>query len=249
MGTSYSPNIVKDGLVFYVDPMNSRSWTGPDSSTINSLKGNNTGSIFNDTSGSFGVNTSFDFDGTDDHINTNFIPSDSITTSVTLAGWVRINVLSRYSVSTIVGIEGLNGGGSSSNLALMIYKFSHNSGDFRYYFGMGSQAGFGPDIGTLTGNNYYLNEWRYFAITYPTSGTGNKYYNNGVLDATDTFSNVLDGRVPSNGGVAIGARNKPASSIVQFNLDGQIGPVQIYNRELSAAEVKQNYNAMKARFK
>ena len=248
MPTTAGPNIVENGLVFYADPSNQRSWLGPDSNTVNSLKGNNTGSIFNDTSGSFGVNTSFDFDGTDDHINTNFIPSDSITTSVTLAGWVRINALPRYGAAAIVGIAGLNGGGSSSNLALIIVRDSNASDDFSYYFGMGSQSGFGPKIGILTGNNYYLNEWRYFAITYPTSGTGNKYYNNGVLDGTDGFNNVLDGRVPSNGGVAIGARNIPASSIVQYNFDGQIGPVQIYNRELSAAEITQNYNALKGRF-
>ena len=38
-----APNLVNDGLVFYADPINPRSWTGPDSNTVNSLKGNNTG--------------------------------------------------------------------------------------------------------------------------------------------------------------------------------------------------------------
>jgi len=30
---------------------------------------------------------------------------------------------------------------------------------------------------------------------------------------------------------------------------GDIGPVLMYNKALSASEVKQNYNAMKARFR
>jgi hypothetical protein len=30
--------------------------------------------------------------------------------------------------------------------------------------------------------------------------------------------------------------------------NGKLGPVQIYNKSLSAAEVKQNYNALKGRF-
>ena len=66
-----APNIVEDGLVFLVDAANPRSWTGPNSSTVNDLIGTPTGSIFNDTSGSYGDNNSFAFDGTDDYIDTN----------------------------------------------------------------------------------------------------------------------------------------------------------------------------------
>ena len=67
------PNIVEDGLVFYIDAMNLRTWSGPDSSTVNSLKGTTTGSIIADTSGSFGINNSFTFDGADDKIETNLL--------------------------------------------------------------------------------------------------------------------------------------------------------------------------------
>ena len=62
-------NIVTDGLVFYVDPAYKKSWTGPDSSTVNDLISTPIGSIINDTSGSYGINESFAFDGTDDYID------------------------------------------------------------------------------------------------------------------------------------------------------------------------------------
>ena len=238
MGLAHGANIVNDGLVFYADPMNPRSWTGPTSNTVNSLKGNNTGSIFNDTSGSFGANTSFDFDGTDDHISTNFIPSDSITTSVTLAGWANFNSLANNALGVIIGIKG---DPTSKNLALSVAKYGH---EFLFYFGMGSQAGYGPSIDDV----FSTNKWVYLAMTYPTSATGTKYYFNGVLHATDSFSNVLSGNVPSNPGISIGARYQVTTGAEQFNINGQIGPVQIYNRELSEAELTQNYNALKGRF-
>jgi hypothetical protein len=44
----------------------------------------------------------------------------------------------------------------------------------------------------------------------------------------------------------IGGRLLNGSVNAAFN--GDIGPVQIYNRALSASEVLQNYNALKSRF-
>ena len=59
MGTTYhNKPIVRDGIVFCIDPANKVSWTGPDSSTVNDLVGTTTGSIIADTSGSFGINNS-----------------------------------------------------------------------------------------------------------------------------------------------------------------------------------------------
>ena len=55
---------IKDGLVFAIDPANKDSWAGPTSATVDSLTLYNplSGSIVNDTSGSYGVNESFTFD-------------------------------------------------------------------------------------------------------------------------------------------------------------------------------------------
>ena len=56
---------VKKGLVFAIDPANKDSWAGPTSNKVDNLVSYNftTGSIFNDPSGSYGVNESFIFDG------------------------------------------------------------------------------------------------------------------------------------------------------------------------------------------
>ena len=45
-----APNIVEDGLVFLVDAANPRSWTGPNSSTVNDLIGTDIKPIGSQTS-------------------------------------------------------------------------------------------------------------------------------------------------------------------------------------------------------
>ena len=90
MPVTAGPNIVEDGLVFYLDSVNKDSWSGPNSNIVNSLIGSATGSIDNDTSGSFGNNNSFTFDGVDDKIS---IPPDPLATETraafTVSAWVK----------------------------------------------------------------------------------------------------------------------------------------------------------------
>ena len=46
----------------------------------------------------------------------------------------------------------------------------------------------------------------------------------------------------------IGAWLNNAQSGIQLALNGEIGPIQVYDRGLSANEVLHNYNALKSRF-
>ena len=77
MGTTYhNKPIVTDGLVFYVDPANKVSYVSGSLSTFNLITPSITGSLKNDTS--FVSNNSgvWDFDGTDDIINTRIIRNE-----------------------------------------------------------------------------------------------------------------------------------------------------------------------------
>ena len=73
-------------------------------------------------------------------------------------------------------------------------------------------------------------------------------YDNGIVDA------YLDGELQGSGG---NAANNLSSTTNNTNigfdsgtryLDGDVGPVHMYNRKLTPDEVKQNYNATKSRF-
>ena len=75
-----------------------------------------------------------------------------------------------------------------------------------------------------------------------TSGAG-KLYTNGVIDATASYTanHDLTQFHLGSGGVAGGLDDRGM-------WNGEIGPVHVYNRELTATEVLQNFNAQRGRF-
>ena len=114
---------------------------------------------------------------------------------------------------------------------------------------------YGPGYGTglwwataglyLGGNLYHTDYsttmagWHYSAVTRDSSGNA-KLYRDGVLINTAT----LNASVPANINWRIGADVNGAGEA----LAGNIPVVKTYNRVLSDAEIKQNYNKYKTRF-
>ncbi len=71
---SITTDIIADGLVFNMDAAN-RTSTIPSTSTLktfNTLNLSQSGSIITDATWQAGSNPTFDFDGSDGYINTNF---------------------------------------------------------------------------------------------------------------------------------------------------------------------------------
>ena len=213
--------IVEDGLVFYVDAANKESWSGPDSSNVNDLISTPTGSIFNDTSGSYGDNNSFAFDGVDDKIpvsNVNytiystsiwFKPNSSISTTSTQQFLIYYSD-TNYNPQKYIRL----GGGEN------IISITMGSGESRYYSG--------ADIPNT--------QWSNVVTNY--NGAQYDIYLNGV-DVTNTRA----ASISSSDGIIIGNRAQ-----ISAPFDGDIGPVLLYNNALSSTEIKQNYNALKPRF-
>ena len=69
------------------------------------------------------------------------------------------------------------------------------------------------------------------------------WYRNSVQDGTGTFA-INTFPTVASGYVVIGD-NHPGG---QEYFDGKIGPIKIYNRVLTPAEVRQNFNAYRGRF-
>jgi hypothetical protein len=85
--------------------------------------------------------------------------------------------------------------------------------------------------------NLSLNTWYCGAVTFNTT-TGWALYLNGELEST----NATVSPRPGNGAVSL-------SAYAGANFfAGRIALAQIYNRAISAAEVKQNFNALRGRF-
>ena len=219
MGGQAGPNIVKDGLVFYIDAMNLRTWSGPDSSTVNSLKGNATGSINNDTSGSYGDNNSFTFDGVDDQIS---IPPDPLATETRTAFTVSI-----WAKPT----------GSPSGALFINNNFYHFG--LRFYGSFFDVYLFNIQLTirtSLSGLGLDNSNWNNIALVMDDSASPEieKIYVNGISKFSDTSARSY---VSNTNPLLIGST---------FN--GDIGPTKMYSKALSAVEVLQNYNALKGRF-
>lgn len=111
-----------------------------------------------------------------------------------------------------------------------------------FYFRLG-------DGSTCCNNDLTLSNWASFCPTntwtYVTcswqSGGESRIYTNGVLRASRTISSIPATNPSSTGRIGLG-HESPGS------WNGKISTTQIYNRQLSGAEIIQNFNATRTRY-
>lgn len=145
------------------------------------------------------------------------------TTAYTKSVWFRINA---YADNNIV---------SSSTGGHFMYMGNNPSVDKKIYCGhsdWGNYMAYGS-TGTIN-----LNTWYNVTLTFSTTN-GMTLYINGVLDSTYTANKSA---LPGNGSTNI------AAYATGNLLNGDIGKVLCYDKELTAGEVLQNFNAFKGNF-
>ena len=235
MGTTYHSNpIVTDGLVFCVDAANKVSWTGPNSATINNLVGTNTGSIVNDTSGSYGDNNSFAFDGTDDYIDCG---SNNIVTGIfSISVWMKRSLSGGDSSPFLVGKDDV---GSNRTFACYLNK---GSGYFQFF--ISNTGAFISTKRVLTVNTITDENWHNLVFINEGSSGNMLVYIDSNLAELSVQRSGLDTLHSSTISTRIGD-----SGTNNHSFSGNISNVFFYNKALSASEVAQNYNALKNRFR
>ena len=232
MGFFRGPNIVTDGLVLALDAANTKSYPGS-GTTWSDLSGNNyTGTLTNSPTFNSANNGSISFDGTNDYTTLGNISTLDIGTStLTCFVWIKTNhsssgVFGKYQTDT--GEPGWTINLSTTGKITAILKNS-------------TGLGFINDSLSTINNNI----WRQVAVVFRTSGIANTIYIDGTFDKN---SDVLSGVITTNArSVLIGCTNLPTNTPGSF-FNGNISNTLIYNRELSASEILQNYNALKSRF-
>jgi hypothetical protein len=169
------------------------------------------------------------FDGTD-YITT---PSFALSgTVLTVSGWVKIDINNVASSQNI-----LTEGASSDTVGFVqLYRYSDGNALFWRYT-TGSAATY---VGMSTFFNGYDNTWVYLTIVADYSGATVKFYRNGQLIQT---SNMTTPVFPStNRAKYLGAYSAGGSNPIT---NGNLDDIRIYNRELSAAEIKALYEGTK----
>ena len=230
MAFHHSPRIVSDGLIFVLDAANSRSHVSGSTTATDMISSAN-GTFTADTQFLNQNQGVFDFDGTGDYIDFASHQVLDTSTAFTIAAWVHLDSTSNF--PSIVTLKTDQGSG-------FVTGFSNVSG---YQFYAGSSANFVTIYNDINTTSEVLNKWVYATVTYNGSGrtsNGNyKLYLNGV---SKTVSNASGFGSTSNT-TSIGYGNTS-----QRYWNGQISAVHVYNRELSANELLQNYNALRGRF-
>ena len=87
-----------------------------------------------------------------------------------------------------------------------------------------------------------LNSWTNMCFTWVSNGTS-AIYKNGTLYTSRSIGNVPSTNPSATGIIGLGHGGNGDEFFA-----GRIAQTQIYNRALSAAEVSQNYNALKSRY-
>ena len=225
MGTSYNPSIVTDGLVFCLDAANSRSY--PKSGTTwSDLAGSNNGTLTNGPTFDSANGGSIVFDGSDDRVDcTSPSEIDSIS-EITMIAWVRYSSIGYY--PKIMS----RGHGSATDLL----RGSSND-QLNFYYSSGNQTTDSDYFTTTTGSINLSSGWICVAVT---SGSVVKFYKNSDLVYTS-------GSVTTNTGTGstLVLGNRPGGG---RNFNGRMGVAMVYNRVLTADEIRQNYEATVGRY-
>ena len=241
MSFHYSPKIITDGLVLYLDAANIRSYVS--GSTIwNDLTPNiNNGTLINGPTFNSANSGSIVFDGTDDYFITpsGLTPTLNITSQITLETWFKSTSLANASQGDNLFSKGLstdlNSGVYELNLA---NNTTANIPSFRMRIGASTP--------TYSPTNILINLNQIYNVTCTYNGSIIRIFVNGVesgsgLSTSGTIQNSAQQ-------LTIGVRFVHRTGINDSFFSGDIYLSKIYNRALSAAEVLQNYNTTKTRF-
>lgn len=245
---AYYGNIVRDGLILDLDAAKRDSYPGSGTtwSDVSGLQNNGTlinGPTFNSDNGG-----SIVFDGVDDYVN---LGDPAIlrlgTSDFTITTWIKTtnslldcSILSkRQQVSPFnlinlgIGSWSSTGGGGFNGVASKNIRIALRQDGSNQYV-------------AYTTNDIIDGLWKNISITR-SPGTFNLYTNSLNQSLTTLYSTGTG----INSNISVPGANWSVGAVGDIGaafLVGNIAQTLIYNRALSAAEVTQNYNALKGRY-
>jgi hypothetical protein len=229
-------NIVRSGLILHLDAGVSSSYPGS-GTTWTDLTGNGYNAVLtNGPTYSTAGGGSIVLDGTNDHALVN------------VNSWIR-STSSTYTFSSFFYYNGSTNGGAPYSVMTSPNDNNNNDG-FWQHLNLGPwywrtednvSGEFGGQVEASSG--FSNGNWYHTATVVKTNSLS--FYRNGILVSTiSTSFNWANLRNDGTAYIYIGTGYGDL-----YFMNGNIGDFQMYNRELSASEILQNYNASRRRFK
>jgi hypothetical protein len=215
------PNTVRSGLVLQLDAGNHRSYPGSGTAWTDMSGLGNTGTLTNGPTFNSANGGGVVLDGTNDYID---LPYQVLSGggNFTVTAWIKSDV---HDGGTVFG--------------------NYPAGNLQIFFGrrfigmwLNNQTTYlGTSPYTETLPEFTTNPTQITAIRRNTSDT--EFYINNELKKTGSSSSTIG----TTSNFRIGT-----NTIGNERYDGTVYSIQVYNRALTAAEVLQNYNALRSRF-
>ena len=218
----FANNVVQSGLVRSFDAGISASYPGSGTTWTDLTGSGSTMTLTNGPTYSSANGGSILFDGSDDWARTtsNGLGTGNIAHSLEM--WVNFTTIT-----------------PGSRWWLAVIGTYESGGQLHWIGTSATSTAFGVWSGAVVSPNLLgANQWLHIITTF--NGTLLSSYVNGVAGPTNNASFNI-----SSSTFTIGLRTSQA---VENYYSGKVSAARIYNRALTAAEVSQNFNALRARF-
>jgi hypothetical protein len=201
---------------------------------LSDLSGNgNTGTLTNGVGYGNSNNGSFVFDGANDYVPTSTLSNQFLTTGFTVSVWL-------YYIPTTANDNLISWGGGAFNGTAYSWeiRLRGNNGNIEF------SPGIGPGGTGIPNRLQYISPsgWGLrimcIDVTFVANGVAT-LYENGVSRATRDYTGI---------GVSSQTRAIDVGRGSDTYFPGNIYSVKVYNRALTASEIRQNYNATKGRY-
>lgn len=224
MAVFSGPEIVNNGLVLHLDAANPRSYPGTGTTWFDLSGSGNNGTLVNSPTYSTSNKGIMTLTGTN-YVSVSSISSGQFASGFTWAGWCKTSAFSAIWMWPF---------GTTTGSYLQLGKYS-GSGNIRFDAAVLLYSGGALDATV----NIADNNWHYMVGVWDTQF---RYiYLDGTLRAS--VASVPGANPSAYGTMLLGAHPGPS----EF-WNGSFGPMSIYTRGLSAAEVLQNFNAQRGRY-
>lgn len=225
MGLYHSPRIVTSGLLAALDAANTKSYPGSGTTWTDVSGNSNNGTLTNGPTYSSANGGSIVFDGVNDYCD---ITSTSFGSSTVLT--------IDCSIKWVAGTGGMF-------LGFTTYDVWTQSGTLGYNNGASNVVGISAAAVSSLG---LIGNWHHYTFIMNSSGllSTNKIYIDGVDQGTLTAVVAADGAIPGlNNNLRLCSWNAGS-----FYGNMQYSNIKVYNRQLTSAEIKQNFSAVRGRF-
>lgn len=215
-------NIIKDGLIFYIDASNSKSYVSGSTKWNDLSRGGSNGTLINSPTYNPSNGGGIVFDGVDDYVDCGNSSTILVGNTLSCFVWAYIGSTTAYQPMA-AKVTGTYDSG---------WEISNSNGIARVTLRPAVAGNNNVSAGT-----FVLNTWNYVGFT--CDNTTIRLYLNNVLTGNTAASSLT---LNSTENLTIGKRAAGNLYI------GTIANVSMYNRALSVNEINQNYNTMKSRY-